>query len=216
MIIIVVYILKNKKGILCIIKVSFYMTTYQNEQRLRAFEKELKMILNPNIRKFAEEAIKTFPDYFFEVGASSTSKYHPAYALGFGGLLRHTQAAVKIAVELFRIESYDFTDDEKDLIIVSLICHDGWKHGTEYAKFTIDVHPLIAGSELSKNKELRALLPANQFEFVIGCVEHHMGDFVQSYKTQVEVLERPQNKFQEFVHLADYLASRKFLEVKFD
>ncbi len=49
------------------------MTTYQSEQRLRVFEKELKMILNPNIRKFAEEAIKTFPDYFFEVGASSTS-----------------------------------------------------------------------------------------------------------------------------------------------
>ena len=118
------------------------MTTYQSEQRLRVFEKELKMILNPNIRKFAEEAIKTFPDYFFEIGASSTGKHHPAYALGFGGLVRHTQAAIKIAAELFKIESYNFTDDEKDLIIASLICHDAWKHGTDFAKFTIDTHRL--------------------------------------------------------------------------
>ncbi len=191
------------------------MTTYLNEQRLKTFEKELDLILNPRIRKFAEEAIKTFPDYFFEIGASSTAKYHPAYALGFGGLVRHTQAAIKIAAELFKIESYNFTDDEKDLIIAALICHDAWKHGTDFAKFTVDTHPIIAGNQLAKNEDLKKLLSEKEFEFLIGCVEHHMGAFVQSYKTGEEVLERPRNKYEDFVHLADYLASRKFLEVKF-
>ena len=31
-----------------------------------------------------------------------------------------------------------------------------------------------------------------------------------------EVLEAPHTKYQNFVHMCDYLASRKFLEVPFD
>ena len=46
------------------------------------------------------------PEYFFEVAASSTGKYHPVYALGVGGLVRHTIAAVEIANEMYRMDMY--------------------------------------------------------------------------------------------------------------
>ena len=31
-----------------------------------------------------------------------------------------------------------------------------------------------------------------------------------------EILETPKTKYQSFVHMCDYLASRKFLEIRFD
>ena len=31
-----------------------------------------------------------------------------------------------------------------------------------------------------------------------------------------EVLPKPHNKYQRFVHMCDFLASKKFLEVEFD
>ena len=58
--------------------------------------------------------IDSLPDYFFEVAAASTGKYHPKYAQGEGGLVRHTKAAVKIAYELLADPAIGnkYTDDE--------------------------------------------------------------------------------------------------------
>jgi len=119
-------------------------------------------------------------------------------------------------MELFRLEWWQFTDDERDLIIASLILHDGWKHGINFAKFTVDTHPIIAANQISENENLKTLLSKEQFDFVIDCIEHHMGAFVYSYKTKEQILEKPKTKYAKFVHLSDYLASRKCLEMNFD
>ena len=56
----------------------------------------LRTIENDDLRILAEEMIKTIPEYWYHVGASSTGKYHPKYSLGEGGLMRHTVALVRI------------------------------------------------------------------------------------------------------------------------
>ena len=56
----------------------------------------LRTIENDDLRILAEEMIKTIPEYWYHVGASSTGKYHPEYYLGEGGLMRHTVALVRI------------------------------------------------------------------------------------------------------------------------
>ena len=61
------------------------------------FEEELQLIKDDGIRDLVVEVLKTVKDDFFHAPASSTGKYHPDYALGDGGLYRHTRAAVKIA-----------------------------------------------------------------------------------------------------------------------
>ena len=82
------------------------------------FEEELRYIKDKRIRENLVIMINKLPDYFFEVPASSTGKYHPTFSLGKGGLLRHTKAAVRIAVELFNdISINNFNQNEKDLII---------------------------------------------------------------------------------------------------
>ena len=64
------------------------------DERLHMFKPELGTIKSQVYSDFAEAAIISLPDYFFEIPASSTGKYHPSYALGTGGLVRHTKAAV--------------------------------------------------------------------------------------------------------------------------
>ena len=84
------------------------------------FKTELQYINDNEIREKAKKIINLLPDYFFEVPASSTGKYHPSFSQGEGGLVRHTKVAATIANELLNNNSIigdAFTPKEKDLII---------------------------------------------------------------------------------------------------
>lgn len=182
--------------------------------KLKVFKTELEAVQNPIIRKFAEKIISNLPDYFFETAASSTGKYHPSYALGSGGLVRHTKAAVNTAIDLLNLEHYNtFTTDEKDCIIVALICHDGWKHGNTYNQYTIATHPVVAADNIlamaSEDEMVYAKLIADN-------IKSHMGQWNTDYKTKKEIMPKPKTESEKFTHLCDYLASRKYLTYEFE
>ena len=54
-----------------------------------------------------------------------------------------------------------------------------------------------------------------EIDFISECVLTHMGPWTKNYKDE-EILTPPTTKAQRFVHMCDFLASRKFLEVNFD
>ena len=70
--------------------------------KVKCFEDEIKLLKIKKVRDACTTMIELLPDYFFEVPASSTGKYHPDYALGEGGLLRHSKAAARIGYELLQ------------------------------------------------------------------------------------------------------------------
>lgn len=166
-------------------------------------------------KTLANELIKTVPDYFWTVPASSTGKYHPTYALGDGGLYRHTVALCRIMNHLFEV-STGFTPREKDLLLIAGIMHDSRKSGsqTEYESnhYTNFDHPLKAANVVRqfKNKSWNN----NEIELIANAIESHMGKWNTDKRSNV-VLPTPQNKYQTMLHWCDYLASRKDLEVKF-
>mgnify|MGYP003571334426 CR=1 FL=1 len=182
----------------------------------KAFNTELGYIKNENYRENAKKLINLLPDYFFEVAASSTGKYHPSFSLGSGGLLRHTKAAARIAKELYDDESITsiFTQDEKDLMLIAIIMHDGLKHGIKKDKYTKFDHPIIMANYIKDNKD-KLDFKDNEIEFLSSVISSHMGPWTTNPYSDV-VLPKPQNKYQKFVHMCDYLASRKFLDVKFE
>ena len=51
--------------------------------------------------------------------------------------------------------------------------------------------------------------------FLGDVIKTHMGVWTTDYNGN-EVLEKPKTKYQNFVHMCDYLASRKCLLVPFD
>lgn len=180
------------------------------------FSEELSWITDSNIRSETAKIISELPDYFFETAASSTGKYHPQYALGEGGLVRHTKAAAKILHDLSSLEFYrnKFSDEQIDLMIAAILLHDGMKHGADGAKYTITEHPIVMAEYIVNNH--KDGFTSEQLEFISGVISSHMGQFNTDYKTKKEVLPKPKTEAEFFVHLADYLASRKYLIVEFE
>ena len=80
--------------------------------KVKTFEKELEYIVDDNIKESAKTMIELLPDYFFHEAASSTGKYHPSYALGDGGLVRHTKAAVRVAMNYLVIQLLEINIQE--------------------------------------------------------------------------------------------------------
>lgn len=180
------------------------------------FNEEYSYIKNEEYKKDIKFLIANLPDYFFEVPASSTGKYHPKYTLGEGGLVRHTKAAVRLAYELLSNPTIGgkYTDREKDLMIMSLLIHDGLKSGKEKSKYTKIEHPLLVCDFIKDNMD-NLLMEDEDIEFMCSVISSHMGPWNKDFDGN-EVLPVPKTKYQNFVHMCDYLASRKVLLFEFD
>lgn len=190
------------------------------------FKKELESIKNTDIREFAKVILDDAPDYFFHVAASSTGKYHPQYALGDGGLMRHTKAVVRMYNHLLSLEQYNslFTEREIDLGRVACIAHDIQKSGNaqtyeeksnngQNTVFTVFDHPLLAARYILQYKG--QYLEEEELRFIALAVGSHMGSWNTDKRNPGIVLPKPQTEMQKLIHLADYLASRKDLDVSF-
>lgn len=180
------------------------------------FNNELELIKNDRLRRSCEVLLNELPDYFYEIPASSTGKYHPKFALGEGGLVRHTKVAVRIGYEIIKTQSIGnvFTDDEKDLILISLMLHDGLKEGFPKEKYTKFDHPILAANFV-KDKANLTELTSEEVKLISTNISSHMGEWNKSDYSDV-TLPLPKNKYQKMVHMCDLLASRKFINVEFD
>ena len=180
------------------------------------FKKELKYIKNEKIRKSCEVMLNLLPDYFFQIPASSTGKYHPEFSLGDMGLVRHVKAAVKIAKDLLDNPCIGskYTSDEKDLMLMTLILHDGLKSGLVKNRYTQVDHPTLIKNYIIENKD-KLELTDFEIKFVGKAIESHMGPWNKDFNGN-EILPIPKTKYENFVHMCDYLASRKYLNIKFD
>lgn len=179
------------------------------------FNNEINYINDIKIKNSLITMLKLLPDYFYEVPASSTGKYHPKFTLGNKGLVRHTKAAVRIAYELMSNQSLtNFTNEEKDIIIFALTLHDGLKSGKTKSEYTVFDHPIQMSNYIKENKNSLELTD-EQLDLACRCIETHMGPWTKDYNGN-EILTPPKDKYQRFVHMCDYLASRKFLNIEFD
>ena len=189
------------------------------EQQSNMIMPILDTIQDEEIRTFAYVLVDNLPSYIWEVGASSTGKYHPAYSLGQGGLMRHQIAVVRFLNFFFELEQYNtkFTSREMDLMRVAGLVHDGRKSGEqadyERSKFTKFDHPMQMANVIRSYDD--EYLTHDDIEFMAHCVESHMGAWNTDRKSKT-VLPKPINEYQQFVHLADYLASRKDLTMAFE
>lgn len=161
------------------------------------FEYLLKLtdrIANKSIREYTRKFLEESPKYFRVIPSSSTGKYHPKYALGEGGLVRHTIAAVKIADHICSLEYLRVDQTTRDKILSACFLHDTRKQGlTDNGGegHTVKDHAKLA-AELIED------------DMISKMVLSHMGQWGRN---------KPGNMPQFIVHLADYLASRKDIEV---
>ena len=180
--------------------------------KIKYFEKEINYIKDKGKQEDIKYLINLIPDYFFRIPASSTGKYHPKFASTEHGLLKHTKVAVRIAYDLFETVN-NFTDSDKDLIIMALIMHDSVKKGLVEEEYTRFDHPLLASKLIMENAK-NLVSSIDDVRKLCMMVESHMGKW-NTNKYCKEVLPLPKDEYQRFVHRCDYLASRSYINVKF-
>ena len=183
------------------------------------FEEILDTFENEDVKEFMiTKCTPTICAYFKIAPASSSGKYHPQISLGEGGLMRHTIAVARFLNHMFGVESVanQFTSRERDLLRVAALMHDSRKSGSqedyEKSKWTKFNHPLLAA------EVIRGLtgLPQEEIEVIATTIEAHMGAFNTDKRHPDIIIPKPTNKYQIILHLADYLASRKDIEMKFE
>lgn len=185
-------------------------------ERLEVLKDEINYIKDDRVKESLIYMINKLPDYFFTVEAASTGKYHPSYAQGEGGLLRHSKAAMRIGYELLSNPAIGdkYTDIQKDLMLMGLLLHDGLKLGFPQEKYTRFDHPILMANFI-ENESVNLKISSDEVNFVADVIKTHMGVWTTDYRGN-EVLEKPKTKYQNFVHMCDYLASRKCILLPFD
>ena len=177
-------------------------------KNIKLFEREINLIVDEDLRmavkSYMEEAV---PDYFWTDGASSSGKYHPQFSQGEGGLVRHTKAVVMFAEELLRMSSYAYMKEEyKDYVIAACIVHDTMKYGIDkFDKAEYKNH--AANAAYYFGEWCFANYGFVCSEFLLNAIRSHMGQ----WSTERE--DRPFTNIDRCVHLADYMASRSFIDI---
>lgn len=179
------------------------------------FNTELNYIKDERIRNSTKIILDLLPDYFYEIPASSTGKYHPVFSLGDGGLVRHVKVAVRFAKELLDNPNIGskYSEMEKNIMLMALILHDGLKSGLTHNRYTQANHPTLIKNFVNEHKD-KINLTEEELELFGHVVESHMGPWNKDYDGN-EILPVPKTKCENFVHMCDYLSSKKFLNVNF-
>lgn len=171
------------------------------------FEKEIELIENEDYRMFVRYYLEHYtPNYFWEIGASSSGKFHPQFSQGQGGLVRHTKAVVLFAQELLRLSSYMYMSEEyKDYVIMACILHDTCKYGCiEFDKEQYKDHAKLASEQVANC--WAEYFDEQAPQFFTNAIKSHMGQWS-------EKCDRPFTSIDRCVHMADYMASRQFIDI---
>jgi hypothetical protein len=180
---------------------------------IRHLINEIHYIKSPHLQNLVANYLTEYvPDYFWEIGASSTGKYHPAFSQGEGGLVRHTKAVVAFANELLRMSPYcNLTPEEQDAIIAACIIHDTCKYGiedytkSEYKSHADNASKLFADYYNSYKESYE--VSADTISIICHAILTHMGHWAEREE------ERPSTIIDQCVHEADYIASRNFINI---
>ena len=172
------------------------------------FNREINLIQNEDLAYVVRGYITSeVPAYFWTDGASSSGKYHPKMSQGVGGLVRHTKAVVKFAEELLQMVPYvDMKQEYKDYVIAACIVHDTVKYGSsntpnraEYKNHARNAAKAFHSLCLDYDYPVSDLL--------LNAVRSHMGQ----WSTPRE--DAPFTQIDQCVHMADYIASRSFIDI---
>ena len=180
-----------------------------NEEKISCFAFELSEIKDENLKKFLTIILEGTGDWFYHDPASTSGRYHPKYALGDGGLMRHTRAVAYWTKELYRTELFDVNERQGELLYVAAILHDIRKHTTTggyIQKHARAAYDLI----LATQAEHPELLSKEEAQYMADAVSTHMG--VWGVK---DGERKPTSDAEKLLHIADYNASRKEIIMEF-
>lgn len=158
-----------------------------------------KCITNHDLQQCTIIVANSIPQYFFEIPASSTKKYHPVWANQKGGLVAHSLITMQWAKELLRLEG--FNPEKQDEVMFASAFHDAYKNGLQNTNYTVSRHPQLGAENIYSI--LSYHLPKSHtvdVDLIHRLIITHMGQWGE---------HKPQTSLEKLVAMADYCASRQ-------
>lgn len=177
------------------------------------FDTELALFDCHQMLAFARHCLEEAPESWWTQPASSSGKYHPAFAVEEAGLIKHTKAAVLVFEDMIEMVS-GFGVADKDIMLLAILFHDTTKYVDGQDGYTNRDHPKTGARWLldrldefacQDNEDTQEL--SNKVKLAAKCIATHMGRW---YPTQYHK-DSNIRALQKFVHMADYISSRKFM-----
>ena len=178
--------------------------------KIKYFKKEISYITDESKKRDVEVLINLLPDYFFSIPMGNDEDKYPKYGLTNNGLVKYTKVCVRLAIDMFDTVN-NFSDNDKNLIIIAILMHDGLKNGIIDSGNTKIEHPLLMSELIMKNAS-KLEMDIDEVRKMCMMIESHMGRNVDG-KIDLPI---PMNEIQRYVHRCCYLASRKYLNVRFN
>lgn len=197
------------------------------DENWKVFEREINMISDLDLKEIVINHLKNTPNYFYKVPSSSTGKYHPLQDTGIEGLVRHSKSVVYVGLDLLRTEQFVSENNYyKDIIISSGLLHDTRHRGDEEQKYSVAEHPILSARAFSEESDeycdylidngviLNDVIRLrNKCTIITKCILSHSGKWNTKYNSKEEIIPKPKTNIEKLVHLADYIASRKYINM---
>lgn len=186
------------------------------EESKKNFFDALSEINDAKLLKVCIDMMAKLPDYFWVVPASSSGKYHPECDLDDGGLVRHSLMVYRAAMDLVTTEMFVRDNDaNRDIARVAALFHDCLKSGPvdsngNYSEHTMFEHPRFASDFVRENLEA-AGIDELKIEMICDAIYTHMGKWCVDKYGDAKALSKPRTDFEKLIHIADYVASRKYI-----
>lgn len=177
--------------------------------KIKYFKKEISYINDDCKKKDILVLINLLPEYFFDIPLSIDSDLYPKYVTTNNGLVKYVKVCVRIAIDMFNTVN-NFTDNDKDLIIMALIMCKGMYMGSDGDRVRKD-YPLLVSKLIMENTSILEM-DIDDVRKLCMMIESHLGN---SKNSKID-LPIPVNEIQRYVYRCNYLASRKYINVRFN
>ena len=183
------------------------------QEKQAVFAPLLKNFETDKLRDYCNDMIAEIPDYIFTMPSSTSGKYHNAKQCEQFGQIYHIYMFASIMEHLLRLEHKreEFpTPEWRDALRCVPIFHDAIKCGWNGSQYTVQNHPVLARDWVMNTKVEHDARPLIK-EYIAGCCEAHSGQW-NTDRSGKEIMKKPQNNAEKFVHECDILASRADLD----
>lgn len=175
--------------------------------KLYKFSRELSLISNNEIVAFIQIVLNNASERFWTMPASSTNKYHPDSSNTTGGLVVHTKQVFYIAKTILDARA-DILLTNRDVVLAACLLHDVYKYDSGSSQYTIKNHARDGVRWITSLKDVDEFFVTYKsvpawYEEILNCIMSHHGRFTKEYNGFL-------NEAQTIVHLADYIASRRW------
>lgn len=202
--------------------------------KLNVFKNELKQIESEPCKLIAEYVIKNTEDYFFDMPASTSGKFHPRDELDKGGKILHLKKAFYLADQAarkygFKKDQYDKNKNEAvitydtrlkyDILRTACLIHDMpfcfiWDD-VEKKYRTNPTHAALNASFIYNH--FNGFLDKELLNDFTSAVFYHMGKWTQYdknvYHKLVFDIQNANQAITKAVHEVDFYVSRKMINV---